>query len=46
MVSYGGQTPVELVFGRKPKDMFLENLSQEQLTLPDTDADQMDQTLQ
>ena len=47
MVTYGGKTPVELVFGRKPRDIItVENCSPEQLSVPVTPLDQMDQTLQ
>ena len=38
---------VELVFGRKPRDIVtIENSSLEQLSVPVTPLDQMDQTLQ
>ena len=47
MVTYGGLTLVELVFGRKPRDIVtIENSSPEQLSVPVTLVDQMDQTLQ
>ena len=47
MVTYGGKTLVELVFGRKPRDIVTkDNSSPEQLSIPVTPLDQMDQTLQ
>ena len=47
MVTYGGKNPVELVFGRKPRDVVtIENSSPEQLSAPVSSLEQMDQTLQ
>ena len=40
------KTPVELVFGRKPRDMVtIENSAPEQLSVPVSSLDKMDQTL-
>ena len=37
MVTYGGNISVELVFGRKPRDVVtIQNVSPEQLTTPAT----------
>ena len=52
MVTYGGKALVELVFfflggGRRPRDIVtIENSSPEQLSVPVSSLDQMDQTLQ
>jgi hypothetical protein len=47
MVTYGGKTPVELVFGRPPRDVVtIENSSPELLTTPVTTREVADQTLQ
>ena len=48
MVTYGGKkAPVELVFGRKPRDIVtIENSSPEQLSVPVSSLEQMDQTRQ
>ena len=47
MVTYGGKDHVELVFGRKPRDIVtIEHSALEQLSVPISNLDQMDQTLQ
>ena len=47
MVTYGGKTPVEVVFGRKPREVVtIENSSPGQLSVPASSLEHMDQTLQ
>ena len=47
MVVYGGKTPVDLVFGRPPRDIVpIEHSSPEQLTTPETARDLADRQLQ
>ena len=47
MVIYGENTPVELVFGRRPRDVItIGNSSPEHLTLPTSHTGQLEQTLQ
>ena len=47
MATYGGKALVELVFGRKTRDIItMDSSSSEQLTHPVANADQMDQTPQ
>ena len=47
IATFGGKTPLELAFGRRPRDLFvLENSNPEQLTTPGTDTEAKDQELQ
>ena len=46
-VTYGGKSPVELAFGRRPRDVLnAETQDLEQLTAPTPEGDQCEEDLQ
>ena len=46
-MTYGGQTPLELAFGKRPKDVLdVENANPQQLTLEPSDSDHSDRVAQ